>query len=76
MKDLIARSYSAIRKRGLITLDTEFHEFFKKMEEELEEIRATQTFESFEFEDTIKETVDLMNVCICALVHHGFDPIK
>ncbi len=70
MKDLINRSYLAVRKRGLITSETQFIDFFEKMEEELLEIQATDNFEQ-----TIKETVDLMNVCICALKHHGFDPI-
>lgn len=70
MNDLINRSYQAIRKRGLITSETEFIDFIKKMEEELSEIDSAERFE-----DKIKETVDLMNVCINALVHHGFDPI-
>ena len=34
MKDLISRSYDAIRKRGLISADTDGHDFIKKMEEE------------------------------------------
>ena len=70
MKDLIERSYQAIRKRGKITVDTDMDEFMQKMEEELSDIYKAKTMEK-----AIKETVDLMNVCICALKHHGFDPI-
>jgi hypothetical protein len=64
------RSYAAIRKRGIITNETLFFEFYDKMKEELDEIKDADCFE-----DKIKETVDLMNVCVNTLVHHGFDPI-
>ena len=70
MKDLIERSYNATRKRGKITADTDGRDFVKKMEEELKEIKAAPTFEKH-----VSETVDLMNVCICSLYHHGFDPV-
>lgn len=73
MKDLIERSYLAIRKRGLITADTDMDNFIDKMKEELKEIECDYVFSTFD--NTMKETVDLMNVCICALKHHGFDPI-
>ena len=71
MKDLISRSYDAIRKRGLINADTDGHDFIKKMEEELKEIKEALTFENH-----IEETVDLMTVCIMSLYHHGFDPVE
>jgi len=74
MKDLIERSYKAIRKRGLITSDTDFPDFIDKMDEELEEIKMD--YSEGNFNKAIAETVDLMNVCICALVHHGYDPVK
>ena len=67
---LIERSYQAIRKRGKITNDTVIYDFTDKMNEELEEI-----INSSSLDGKIKETVDLMNVCICALKHYGFDPI-
>lgn len=70
---LIERSYQAIRKRGKITVDTDMDDFIEKMREELNEIECDYVFSNFD--DTMKETVDLMNVCICALKHHGFDPI-
>lgn len=75
MKELINRSYQAIRNRGLITSETEITDFISKMTEELAEIKHAHVIDK-SFDDTIKETVDLMNVCINALYHHGFDPIK
>ena len=76
MKDLIERSYLAIRKRGKITIETDFIDFMLKMDEELREIKDAYCYDPIKpMEKTIKETVDLMNVCICALKHHGFDPI-
>ena len=70
---LIERSYQAIRKRGKITVDTDYDDFIDKIQEETMEIVRAHCFGNFD--DAIKETVDLMNVCICALKHHGFDPI-
>ena len=76
MRELIERSYAAIRKRGLITADTDFMDILLKMDEELREIKESYCYDPVNpMENTIKETVDLMNVCICALIHHGFDPI-
>ena len=73
MKDLIERSYNATRKRGKITADTDFYEFVEKMEEELAEIH--ESYRHKKFVHAIKETVELMAVCMNSLYHHGFDPI-
>jgi phosphoribosyl-ATP pyrophosphohydrolase len=75
MKDLIERSYEAIRKRGMIDSDTHILDFIIKMKEEYEEIYAAYHVDE-DFDATIKEVTDLMTVCIMALQHHGFDPIK
>ena len=74
MKDLIERSYQAIRKRGLIDSDTDILDFINKIHEESLEIVGAYHDEPFE--STIEEVTDLMTVCIMALHHHGFDVIK
>ncbi len=71
--DLIERSYEAIRKRRKITVDTDMDDFIDKMQEETMEIVKAHCFGNFN--DAMKEIVDLMNVCICTLKHHGFNPI-
>ena len=71
MKELIKRSYQAIRKRGLITDDTLIWEFIAKMKEELKEIEDATDQES-----KISESVDLANVCICFIEHMGYDFIE
>ena len=73
MKDLIERSYTAIRKRGLIDSDTEILDFIIKMQEELDEVKRDYWQDN---EQIYKEVTDLMTVCIMALHHHGFDVIK
>ena len=72
MKDLIERSYTAIRKRGLITSDTDMSNFLTKMKEELDEINDDYYLKN---DRIFEEVTDLMTVCIMALYHHGFDPV-
>ena len=72
-QDLISRSYTAIRKRGLIDSDTDMSDFIEKMQEELREVVYSYGYDPFE--STIEEVADLMTVCIMALYHHGFDPV-
>jgi NTP pyrophosphatase (non-canonical NTP hydrolase) len=74
MTDLINRCYTATRKRGKITPDTDFPDFIEKMEEELQEIK--QAYESGDFEHAIHETGDLFATCSNALTHHGYDVEK
>jgi hypothetical protein len=71
MKELIERSYKAIRDRGLIDENTNKYHFLLKMDDELSEVFDAKSFDEF-----IHETTDLMTVCTMALTHFGFDPIK
>ena len=71
MKDLIDRSYAAIRKRGKITDLTTDKEFIDKMSEELREIKYAHKLR-FE-KDMIAESADLASVCINFLTHKGID---
>ena len=75
MKELINRSYQAIRKRGKITPDTDFPDFIEKMEEELREIKEAYE-RRFNFPNAIKETIDLMATCSNAVTHFGYDTEK
>lgn len=68
MKQLIERSYKAIRARGLITDSTQNSEFIAKMQEELQEA----TIAMFE-DDYIEELTDLATVCIMQIRHLGYD---
>jgi predicted RNA-binding protein with EMAP domain len=72
INELIERSYSAIRKRGLITDDTIESEFFLKMKEELSEIAGAFGDEKH----YIEECIDLATVCFMQIKHLGYDPIK
>ena len=74
MKELIDRSYQAIRIRGLIDVNTDMEDFIIKMNEECNEIMKAY-FEQ-DMDHCLEEVSDLMTVCIMALHHHGFDPIK
>ena len=67
-QDLIDRSYTAIRKRGLIYDGIITDEFEKKMKEELKEINDTVNEM-----DYISECVDLATVCIMQIKHLGYD---
>ena len=71
MKDLISRSYAAIRKRGLIKDDTTKTEFIDKISEEFNEIRTFHSEKIF-----IREVVDLAAVCINTVTHKGYDFIE
>ena len=67
-QDLIERSYTAIRKRGLIYDGIITDEFEKKMKEELKEINDTVNEM-----DYISEVTDLATVCIMQIKHLGYD---
>lgn len=71
MKDLIERSYQAIRKRGKIKDSTKDHEFIDKMSEELKELKYAHKLDFRQ--GVIAETVDLASVCINFLKHKGID---
>lgn len=74
MKDLIKRSYEAIKARGLIDNHTTQEDFYIKMVEELKEF-----YEAIRFDDNIakkEEVTDLMTVCCMYLVNIGVDPIQ
>lgn len=71
MKDLITRSYNAIRKRGLITDETKNSEFIEKIMEELEEVHEATIIGTQE--NYIEELTDLATVCIMNIHHLGYD---
>lgn len=69
MKELIERSYQAIRNRGLINDNTHELEFLLKAKEELSE--CTECFAHHE--KYIEELTDLATVCIMQIRHLGYD---
>lgn len=71
MKDLIERSYQAIRKRGKITNETSDIEFINKMGEEFREIKYAHKLKFKQ--GVIAEAVDLASVCINFLTHKGIN---
>ena len=76
MKELIERSYKAIRKRGLITDNTSIQEFIDKIQEEFDELKIE--FEKGVFlgvpnEPFYEELIDLITVGIMLLRHHNID---
>jgi len=78
MKDLIKRSYEAIKQRGLIKEDTHEYEFFDKIEEEFHEVDdAVNLYCSFmtksDKDRYIEELTDLATVCIMQIHHLGYD---
>ena len=80
MKDLIERSYLAIRKRGKITDVTSIDEFTRKMREELYEIEHEQfcveNGQGHILDNYVSECIDLANVCFMQIKKLGFDPIS
>jgi len=72
MDQLINRSYSAIKGRGLITEDTIESDFFLKMKEELKEIADSYGNEKH----YVEECIDLATVCFMQVLHLGYNPIK
>lgn len=71
-QDLIERSYSAIKKRGLIDENTIKIDFIEKMNEELEEIEVHEYNNPYE-SGYIEECVDLATVCIMQIKHLGYN---
>lgn len=61
-------------KKGLINSDTDMADFIYKMKEE--SIEVVSSYYNEPFDRCIEEVSDLMTVCIMALKHHGFDPVK
>ena len=78
MKELIERSYEAIKGRGLIDEDTRPKEFLDKMEEELLEANdivfgINNIAPGLDVESYVEECTDLATVCIMQLRHLGID---
>lgn len=71
MKDIIETNYQSIRKRGLITSDTDMVDFINKLDEEVNEFKIAVN------EGTLKEIKeelsDVILVCLNAAFHHGID---
>ena len=74
MKDLIERSYLAIRKRGLIKDDTCPDEFYEKIWEEFKEFEEAFLYGSKNSE--VEELTDMINAGILYLKHQGYDFLK
>lgn len=70
MKQLIERSYNAIRKRGLIKSNTKKYEFIRKLKEELLEVEDAYNHEKEQ--RYIEELTDLATVCIMQIHHLGY----
>lgn len=74
MKGLIERSYSAVKKRGLIKKSTKPEDFIDKMIEELIEIKSAR--KSGNIHHYVEECIDLGTVCFMQVHHMGFDVIE
>ena len=70
-QSLIERSYSAIKKRGLIDENTTRQQFYRKMKEELVEVVISDR--SNEDQRYIEEVTDLATVCILQVKHSGYN---
>ena len=77
MKDLIERSYQAIRKRGLIDENTLFKDFIRKLEEEVIEVEIITDVDGLvkftEVEHFIEEWIDVFTVCHMFFKHFNID---
>lgn len=71
MKDLIERSYEAIKARGLIINETPKYEFLRKIDEEHREVHLSITQDEY-----IEELIDLATVCFMQIRHLNCDVIK
>ncbi len=77
MKNLIERSYKAIRERGLITNKTTTLDFIKKLNEEMHECAVAEVmYRKLGNENYIEELTDLATVAIMQIYHLGYDFIK
>ena len=72
MKDLIIRSYEAIKKRGLITKNTLKTQFVQKMFDECSEV-DDELYDLNPESKYIEEVTDLATVCIMQIHHLGYD---
>ena len=72
MKDLINRSYEAIKKRGLITKNTLKTQFVQKMFDECSEV-DDELYDLNPESKYIEEVTDLATVCIMQIHHLGYD---
>lgn len=73
MNKIFQESYNSIVGRGLITKETTDIDFRCKLNEEVSEVH--KSFHESE-ERMIEEVTDVMNVCICWLIHKGIDPMN
>ena len=71
MKDIIETNYKSIRKRGLITSDTDIKDFINKLDEEVEELK--QSVNKGTLKEIKEELSDVILVCLNTAYHHGFD---
>lgn len=72
--NIYQRNYEAIKKRGLITKETDDLDFWFKLCEEKDEV--LQALRNKDESNLIEEITDLMNVCSNWLQHKGIDPEK
>jgi len=70
MKKLIDRNYRSIVKRGLIDKDTTFEDFYRKLEEECEEL-ANDYFYKNEINEF--ELADVILVCLNMAKHYNIN---
>lgn len=77
MKELIIRSYEAIKKRGLITDKTTIDDFLKKIREELYEAEhenfLINNWSAADLNKYVEELTDLATVAIMQIQHLGYD---
>lgn len=71
MKELIERSYEAIKKRGLIDDFTTLDDFFDKIKEEYNEVMTADSND-----ELTEELADLATVCLTCIKFIGKDPVK
>ena len=77
MKDLIERSYEAIKDRGLINKDTLIIDFVNKLKEEVSEIEElcdkNGLVRFVDMEKFLNEWSDAMSVCFNFFTHYSVD---
>lgn len=70
--------YEAIRARGLISYDTNIHDFMDKLNEEYYEVRSEYAQMNLEentipTSEMIQESIDLVMVVVNMFQHYGID---
>lgn len=77
MKDLINRSYEAIKARGLINKETLIIDFINKLKEEVGEIEELCDDQGrvrvMDMEKFLNEWGDVLTVCLNFFTHYGVD---